>query len=119
VKYKQKTTYLQPIKTVILTIRNQKVILDSDLARIYGVSTKRLNEQVKRNAKRFPPDFAFHLKMKEVQNLKSQIATSSGKDCGNQIETGSTHGGRRKLPIAFTEHGALMSANILNSPKVA
>ena len=107
--------HLPPIKSIILTIRNQKVILDSDLARIYGVSTKRLNEQVKRNAKRFPPDFAFHLKMKEVQNLKSQIATSSGKDRGNQIETSSTHGGRRKLPVAFNEHGALMAANVLKS----
>lgn len=79
-------------------------MLDSDLARVYGVPTKRLSEQVRRNAKRFPDDFVFQLTAEEAENLKSQIATSS-----------SGHGGRRKLPSAFTEHGAIMAANVLSS----
>jgi ORF6N domain len=80
------------------------VMLDSDLARIYGVPTFRLNETVKRNRDRFPADFLFQLTADEFQNLISQIAISS-----------SGHGGRRKLPWAFTEHGALMAANVLRS----
>src|SRR5262249_27331381 len=90
----------------IVVLRNQKVILDTDLADLYGVSVKRLNEQVKRNPKRFPPDFLFTLTDREYQNLKSQTATSS-----------STHGGRRYLPHAFTEHGAIMAASVLNSKR--
>jgi hypothetical protein len=90
----------------IHTIRETKVILDSDLARLYGVLTKRLNEATRRNADRFPVDFCFQLTRTEVADLKSQFATSSG-----------SHGGRRKLPWAFTEHGALMAANVLNSPR--
>ncbi len=93
------------ISSLIRTIREQKVILDSDLARVYGVPTKRLNEQVGRNAKRFPSDFLFQLTSTETDNLKSQFATSS------------LHGGRRKLPYAFTENGAIMAANVLNSPE--
>jgi hypothetical protein len=93
------------IGLLILTIRGQKVILDSDLARIYGVPTKRLNEQVGRNAKRFPHDFLFQLTAEEAEILKSQFATSS------------SHGGRRKLSYAFTENGAIMAANVLNSPE--
>jgi len=93
------------IGSVIRTIRGQRAILDVDLARVYGVTTKRLNEQVKRNVKRFPPDFLFQLTAQEAENLKSQIATSS------------SHGGRRKLPYAFTENGAIMAANVLNSPQ--
>ncbi len=89
----------------ILTIRGERVILDSDLAEIYGVETKRLNEQVRRNAERFPSDFAFVLTPQETKNLKSQFATSS------------SHGGRRKIPRVFTEHGALMAANVLNSKR--
>ena len=89
----------------ICTLRGQRVILDSDLARLYGVSTKRLNEQVRRNQDRFPSDFMFQLTQKEAKNLRSQIATSS------------FYGGRRYLPYVFTEHGALMAANILNSPR--
>jgi len=105
------------IENMILTVRGQKVILDADLARIYAVSTKRLNEQVRRNAERFPPDFAFILINQEVKNLKSQFATSSSGLNRSQISTGLTHGGRRKLPMAFTEHGAIMAANVLNSPR--
>ena len=90
---------------LIFVARNQRVILDADLATLYGVSTKRLNEQVKRNAGRFPPEFAFPLRPKELINLKSQFATSS------------SHGGRRSPPYAFTEHGVLMAANVLKSPR--
>ncbi len=80
------------------------MILDSDLAAIYGVTAKRLNEQRKRNGKRFPRDFLFQLSREEFANLRSQIATSS-----------SGYGGRRFLPYAFTENGAIVAANVLNS----
>jgi hypothetical protein len=92
------------IEGSILTIRGQRVILDHDLARLYGVSTKRLNEQVKRNRDRFPDDFMFQLEVQEVGSLRSQIATSNG-----------AKGGRRYRPYVFTEHGAVMSANVLSS----
>ena len=88
----------------ILVIRGHKVMVDSDLAELYGVPTRRLNEQVRRNAARFPADFIFQLSDQEVTNLKSQFATSSW-------------GGRRKTPLVFTEHGALMAATVLNSPR--
>lgn len=90
----------------ILVLRNQKVILDSDLAELYGVSVKQLNQQVKRNRERFPSDFLFTLTSAEYTDLKSQNATSSSK-----------HGGRRYLPNAFTEHGAIMAATVLNSKR--
>ena len=86
----------------IYLIRNEKVMLDSDLAELYGVETKRLNEQVKRNIDRFPEDFMFRLTESEFKNLKSQFAISNW-------------GGRRKLPKVFTEHGAIMLASVLNS----
>ena len=91
---------------LIYEIRGQKVMLDSDLARLYSVPTFRLNEAVKRNRDRFPDDFTFQLTREEFANLISQIAISS-----------SGHGGRRKLPWVFTEHGAIMAANVLNSPQ--
>src|SRR3954468_21635099 len=84
------------VENAIHLMRGQRVMLDSDLASIYGVTTKRLNEQLRRNRARFPLDFAFHVTSKEFTNLKSQFATSS------------SHGGRRKRPWAFTEHGAIM-----------
>lgn len=87
-------------------IRNQKVMLDEDLAALYGVTTKRFNEQVKRNIVRFPGDFMFHLTEEEHAALRSQIATSK-----------SGRGGRRYTPYVFTEHGAIMAATILNSPR--
>ena len=93
-------------EALIRTIRGEKVILDSDLAQLYGVTTSRLNEQVKRNLERFPRDFVFRLTRPEFENLISQIATSS-----------SGYGGRRKLPFVFTEHGAIMAANVLNSAR--
>jgi len=86
----------------IYYIRGQKVMLDSDLAELYGIQTKRLNEQVNRNIDRFPDDFMFRLNEKEFENLRSQIATSSW-------------GGRRALPLVFTEHGVLMLSSVLNS----
>jgi hypothetical protein len=105
------------ITTLIVTVRGKRVILDADLARIYGVPTKRLNEQVRRNTDRFPPDFAFVLTDQDVTNLKSQIATSSADLNRSQFVITSTHGGRRKLPMAFTEYGAIMAANVLRSKR--
>jgi hypothetical protein len=94
---------IEGIETAIHFIRGQKVMLDSDLAAVYGVTTKRLKEQFNRNRKRFPTDFAFVLTRQELTNLRSQNATSS------------LHGGIRYLPVAFTEHGAIMLASILNN----
>ena len=94
---------LAKIERRIYSIRGVRIMLDADLANLYGVSTKRLNEQFRRNRKRFPDDFAFQLTAEETDALRSQIATSS------------SHGGRRYRPWAFTEHGALQAANILNS----
>lgn len=95
---------VEAIASRILVVRGVRVMLDADLAALYGVETRRLNEQVRRNRERFPQDFIFELRSGELANLKSQSATSSW-------------GGRRKLPFAFTEHGALMAATILNSPR--
>ena len=95
---------VERIVSRIFVVRGHRAMLDSDLAALYGVSVRRLNEQVRRNASRFPSDFAFHLTNQEVANLKSQIATSSW-------------GGKRKPPMAFTEHGALMAATVLNSAR--
>jgi hypothetical protein len=94
----------ETISNKIYFIRNQKEMLDSDLALLYGVDTKRLNEQVKRNDSRFPLDFMFQLAELEFRNLKSQNATSSW-------------GGTRKLPFAFTEHGVLMLSSVLRSER--
>ncbi len=114
------------IEQVILLLRGQKVILDDDLARLYGVTTKRLNEQIKRNRKRFPGDFIFQLKLQEVRALRSQIATSSmqpvdsDKDSPNSSHiaiSSSRHLGTIYRPWAFTEHGAIMAAMVLNSPR--
>lgn len=93
------------IGSLIRTIRGQKVILDSDLARTYGTPTKVFNKAVKRNKNRFPADFMFQLTREEFENLRFQFGTSS------------SHGGRRFLPYAFTENGAIMAANVLNSPE--
>jgi len=90
--------------SLILRVRGHAVILDSDLAALYGTTTKRLNEQVKRNSERFPDEFVFQLTEKEWKNLRSQFATSR-----------TSHGGRRYMPYVFTEHGALMASNVVNS----
>jgi hypothetical protein len=88
----------------ILVLRGQRVLLDADLAELYGVTARRLNEQVRRNRSRFPSDFAFYLNINEIKILKSQIATSSW-------------GGKRKPPLAFNEHGAIMAASVLSNPR--
>lgn len=94
------------VGTRIQSIRGLQVLLDSDLAAIYGVSTKAFNQAVKRGAERFPKDFAFQLSEEEFARLRSQIVTSKPG-----------RGGRRYLPWAFTEHGAIMAATVLNSPR--
>jgi len=99
------TTYapIRRIEDLIFLVRGQRVMLDSDLAAVYGVSVKRLNEQVGRNPDRFPPTFGFQLVEKEWDSLRSHFATSKGR------------GGRRYLPWVFAEHGALQLASVLNS----
>lgn len=95
---------LQPIQSKIYEIRGQRVMLDRDLAELYDVPTKVLNQAVKRNIKRFPPDFMFQLNKAEFENLKSQIVTSN-------------RGGTRTLPYAFTEQGVAMLSGLLNSDR--
>lgn len=99
---------IERIASRIYLIRAEKVMLDSDLAKLYGVPTSRLNEQVKRNRDRFPEDFAFQLARSESDILMSQIAISNNG-----------HGGRRKLPWVFTEHGVAMLSSVLRSKKAA
>jgi ORF6N domain-containing protein len=100
------TALTLPVESRILNLRDHKVILDTDLAELYGVSVKRLNQQVKRNKDRFPADFVFQLTAKEHEALRLQNATS------NQ-----GRGGRRFAPYAFTEYGAIMAATVLNSER--
>jgi phage regulator Rha-like protein len=98
---------IEHITRAILVLRGHKVLLDTELAALYGVSTKRFNEQVRRNRERFPADFMFQLTDEELAALRSQIATLKGG-----------RGQHRKyLPYAFTEHGAIMAATILNSSR--
>jgi hypothetical protein len=104
---KSVVTVVADISSLIRTIRGQKVILDSDLARVFGVPTFRFNEAVKRNRERFPDDFLFQLTAEEFQSLTSQIAMLK-KGRGQH---------RKFLPYAFTENGAIMAANVLNSPE--
>ena len=96
----------KPIENQIFLVRGQKVLLDADLAALYGVEVRALNQAVKRNKERFPPDFVFQLTAEENDLLKSQTVTSK-----------SSRGGRRYAPYAFTEHGAIMAACVLNSPR--
>jgi phage regulator Rha-like protein len=103
---KQKQQSIESIGQNILVLRGHRVMLDHDLAEIYGVRTTRLNQQVRRNQKRFPDDFAFQLTASEYQFLMLQNATSN-----------KGRGGRRKLPLVFTEHGALMAANVLKTDR--
>jgi hypothetical protein len=114
---KQTLAPVERIEQSIYLIRCQKVILDSDLAKLYGVSTKRLNEQVRRNEDRFPEDFVFKLSVQEDNDLRSQIATSNDQANRKQHPIKKTRGGRRYLPYVFTEHGAIMAANVINSPR--
>lgn len=102
------STDIIPVEAIagqILTLRSRRIILDSDLARLYGVETKVLNQSVKRNPDRFPEDFMFQLTKGEFDALRSQIVTSKSR------------GGRQYFPYAFTEHGALMAANVLRSER--
>jgi hypothetical protein len=102
VNYKPATDPVRRIEEMIFLIRGQRVMLDADLAKIYGVTTKQLNQQFKRNRDRFPDGFAFVLTNQELAQMRSQIVTSSRRNF-------------RRAPIAFTERGALMLGNILNS----
>lgn len=97
---------IDQIQTRIVVLRGHRILLDADLAAFYGVPTRALNQAVKRNADRFPSDFRFQVTDEEFANLKSQFVTSSPG-----------YGGRRKLPFAFTEHGALMVATVVNSAR--
>ena len=119
-----------PIESLILTIRGQRVILAADLAVIYGVETKRLNEQIRRNAERFPSDFMFQLSNEEFDDLKSQnVISSDGRavlksqfvtldNSSLRSQNATLKRGRHAKypPYAFSEHGAIMAANVLNSP---
>lgn len=103
---RRSATYPSAVESRILFLRHQRVMLDADLAELYGVTVKRLNEQVTRNQERFPSDFMFQLNSEEHKSLRSQFATSK-----------KGRGGRRYAPYAFTEHGALMAATVLNSQR--
>jgi hypothetical protein len=100
----QSLILVEQIEPRIIMIRGQRAILDTDLAELYGTATKRLNEQIKRNRSRFPADFVFQLTVEEVQAVRSQIATASKRNV-------------RYRPFAFTEHGALMAASVLNTAR--
>ena len=129
---KVEATSVQPveqIESLIITVRGKQVILDRDLARLYGVETRRLNEQVRRNIERFPEDFMFQLSKEEFENwksqiatsideanLKSQIATSSESEILRSQNATSSWGGQRYLPYAFTENGIAMLSSVLRSP---
>lgn len=108
------TVLTRRVESKILVMRGRKVILDSDLAELYGVEVKRLNQQVKRNAERFPQDFVFRV---TANGLRLQIATSNAKAKSKGKPQTSTRGGRRYRPYAFTEHGAIMAATVLNSKR--
>jgi len=99
------TIPMERVENRILTIRGHRVMLDADLAELYGVPTKRLNEAVRRNAARFPEDFMFQLTVDEAESLRSQFATSNGR------------GGRRYIPYGFTELGVAMLSSVLNSER--
>jgi hypothetical protein len=103
---KRSTTLASAVESRILLLRHQRVILDTDIADLYGVPVKVLNQQVKRNRERFPADFVFQLTSKEDAVLRSQFVTSK-----------QGRGGRRYAPYAFTEHGAIMAATVLNSER--
>ena len=103
---KRSNALVPQVESRIVHIRHERVILDTDLAKLYGVTVKRLNQQVNRNHKRFPADFMFQLTASEHESLRLQFATSKAG-----------RGGRRFLPYAFTEHGAIMAATVLSSPR--
>ncbi|MFN5869878.1 MAG: ORF6N domain-containing protein, partial [Akkermansiaceae bacterium] len=108
----------EQLAPLVIRLRRENVILDSDIAELYGVETKRLNEAVKRNIERFPADFMFQLSPEE-ENLRSQIVTlkRGQSSLRSQSATSSSHGGRRTLPYAFTEQGVAMLSSVLRSPR--
>ena len=108
---------VEEIDAMIRTIRGVRVMLDRDLAKIYGVPTFRFNEAIKRNRHRFPEDFMFQLSRAEFDSLTSQIAMSKPENSSQNAMSKTGRGGRRTLPYAFTEHGALQAANVLRSPR--
>lgn len=112
------------LEPLIFALRGRRVVLDADLARLYGVSTKRFNEAFKRNRRRFPEDFAFQLTIAEFEKLRSQLATTTpqptdavGHNWSQFATSSSLHRGEVYRPWVFTEHGALMAANILRSDR--
>ncbi|MGA2555574.1 MAG: ORF6N domain-containing protein [Verrucomicrobiota bacterium] len=116
----------KPIASLITNIRNQKVILDADLAELYGVPTKVFNQAVKRNRDRFPEDFMFQLTATELEKLRSQFPPSSlevlqteglAPNWSQFVTSSNRHRGAAYRPYAFTEHGAIMAATVLNSPE--
>ncbi len=112
----------EQLEPLIFDIRGQRVVLDADLARLYGVNTKRFNEAFKRNRSRFPADFAFHLSVAEFDRLRTELATTIGQaadSLGHMWSQFATTSRRRRShrPWVFTEHGALMVANILRSER--
>src|SRR5438477_3525109 len=106
---------VEQIDGMIRTIRGVRVMLDRDLAKIYGVPTFRFNEAIKRNRHRFPPDFMFQLTREEFDSLKSQIAMSKRENSSQIAMSSGKHRGAAYRPYAFTEHGALQAANVLRS----
>lgn len=113
------TVAIESVAQRILVLRGQKVMLDADLAELFGVPTKVFNQAIKRNFDRFPADFMFQLTEEEHESLRSQFVTSNKyESLRSQIATSKTgRGGRRYVPYVFTEHGAIMAATILNSPQ--
>jgi hypothetical protein len=109
----------EQLAPLVIRLRRENVILDSDIAELYGVETKRLNEAVKRNIERFPADFMFQLSTEEEKNLRSQSVTlkRGQSSLRSQSATSSSHGGRRTLPYAFTEQGVAMLSSVLRSPR--
>ncbi|MEY2501625.1 MAG: hypothetical protein QOI07_1959 [Verrucomicrobiota bacterium] len=109
----------EELAQLVFHIRGEKVMFDADLAKLYGVTTKALNQAMTRNKARFPEDFAFRLTGEEFSNLRSQIVTTSaGRSIlRSQIVTSSLHGGRRRSPYAFTEQGVAMLSSVLRSPR--
>jgi hypothetical protein len=108
---------VERIDAMIRTIRGVRVMLDRDLAKIYGVPTFRFNEAIKRNRHRFPRDFMFQLTREEFDSLRSQIAMSKRENSSQIAMSKTGRGGRRTRPYAFTEHGALQAANVLRSQR--
>ncbi len=127
-KMKPSALIPEQLAPLVIRLRHENVILDSDIAELYGISVGQLNQAVKRNIERFPSDFMFQISDDELENLKSQfvISSSTGSNLKCQIDTSSfrsqsvilkNHGGRRTLPYAFTEQGVAMLSSVLRSPR--